>query len=276
MEGWFVEVNDGLAMMVRVKEKIFDYKGFQHIQIFETEFGKMLVLDGKIQLTEKDEKSYHEMLVHVPMLMHENPSKVLIIGGGDGGSVREVLKHEPDEIIMVEIDKGVVEACRRYLSIDEGALNDPRLKVLYDDGVNFVKNARKIKKKFDVLIVNGTDPGPLSQSLFARMFYEACAEITDYFVTQSQSPALQPEYFKEVIENTNAFVDRRVYLSFVPMYPTGMWSFLLASNRKIELDLDEIRRRYEERGLKTYYYTPEIHIASFALPRWIKEIVESV
>jgi len=272
MEEWFVETDDGYAMMVRIKEKLFDYRGFQHIEIFETtDFGKMLALDGKIQLIEKFESSYHEMLVHVPMLMHPNPKKVLIIGGGDGGTAREVLNHDPNEVIMVEIDQNVVEACRKYVGTDKGAFEDPRLTVLFENGIEFVKNA---KEKFDVLIVDGTDPSPLSEPLFAEEFYEACSKVTDFYAMQSQSPVLQQNEFKMVIRNTRPFADRKVYLSYVPMYPAGMWSFLLASNKKIEFDLDELRKKYEERGLKTEYYTPEVHIAAFSLPKWVKEIVD--
>jgi spermidine synthase len=269
---WFVETANGFALMVRIKKKIFDYKGFQHIEIFETEFGKMLALDKKIQLIEKYECSYHEMLTHVPMLMHKNPSKVLIIGGGDGGTAREVLKHDPKEVIMVEIDKNVIDACKNHLGIDRGALSDPRLTILYEDGVEFVKNVRE---RFDVIVVDGTDPNPISKSLFSREFYKACSKIGSYFAMQSQSPVLHQENFIRIIRDTSIFADRKVYLAFIPMYPAGMWSFLLASNEKIELALDEIKRRYEERKIETHYYTPEIHATCFVLPKWLELIVPS-
>ena len=116
---WFVEYYNGSALMIKVKRKVYEHRGLQLIQIFETvDFGKMLVLDGKVQLTERDEAFYHEMLVHPAMIMHEDPSKVLVIGGGDGGTVREVLKHDPEEVVMVEIDREVIESCRRFIGFD--------------------------------------------------------------------------------------------------------------------------------------------------------------
>jgi spermidine synthase len=230
----------------------------------------MLVIDKKIQLIEDYEKAYHEMLVHVPMIMHPNPKRILIIGGGDGASVREVLKHSPDEIVMVEIDENVVRASKEYIGVDNGALDNPRLTLLYEDGVEYIKNTNE---EFDVVIVDSTDPTPVSESLFTEEFYKKCSKITEYLSIQSQSPVLQQEDFIRVFKNTEVFADRKVYLSFVPMYPSGMWSFILASNRKIEFDVDELKRRYRERRLNTEYYTPEIHIASFVLPKWIKKLL---
>jgi spermidine synthase len=274
-ENWFTEFYGDAALMIKVRKKIFEGQTeFQHMQIFDTEFfGKLLVLDGKVQLTERDEGFYHEMLVHVPMFTHPNPRKVLIIGGGDGGSVREALKHNPDEIVMVEIDRKVVEFCREYIGVDKGALNDSRVTVLYEDGIEFVKSTNE---RFDVLIVDGTDPNPVSKSLVMGDFYEACARISDVFATQSQTPFIQQEYFRLILENTRGvFLNRRVYLGYVPTYPFGLWSYLLASNRDISLDGEEITQRYVERGVETVYYTPTIHVSSFVLPKWVADIVNA-
>ena len=271
---WFVEYYNGSALMIRVRELLFERRGIQHIQIFDTvDFGKMLVLDGKVQLTERDEAFYHEMLVHPAMFMHEDPKKVLIVGGGDGGAVREVLKHDPSEIVVVEIDRDVIEACRRFIGVDEKAFDDPRVSVINEDGVEFVRNS---EERFDVIIVDGTDPNPVSQSLISKEFYERCGELCDYFVTQSQSPFIQRDYFEAILRNAR-FENKRIYLGFVPTYPHGLWSYLIGSNRMpIELDLDIIKRRYEEKKMETVYYTPEVHVASFALPKWIEEIVNSI
>ncbi len=268
---WFIEHYNGSALMIKVKKLIFEKKGIQHIQIFETvDFGKMLVLDGKIQLTEKDEAFYHEMLVHPAMIMHDNPSKVLVIGGGDGGAVREVLKHDPSEVIMVEIDRNVIDACRKFIGIDGGALSDERVNVINEDGVEFV---RSCKEKFDVIVVDGTDPNPVSQSLISKDFYIRCGEISDYFVTQSQSPFAQSEFFKSIIRNAE-FKEKRIYIGFVPTYPSGLWSYLVGSNRrKILQDLEVIRKRFEEREIETKYYTPEVHVSSFILPKWLEDLV---
>ncbi len=268
---WFIEYHNGSALMIKIKRMVFEHRGLQHIQIFDTvDFGKMLVLDGKIQLTERDEAFYHEMLVHPAMLMHEDPSKVLVIGGGDGGAVREVLKHEPNEVVMVEIDRDVIEACRKFIGIDRGALRDERVSIVNEDGVEFVRNA---KEHFDVIIVDGTDPNPVSRPLVSQEFYSCCGKISDYFVTQSQSPFIQREYFEAILRNAD-FKEKRIYIGFVPTYPMGLWSYLMGSNnRKLELDLEKIRDRFEERKIETTYYTPEVHIAAFALPKWLEDIV---
>ena len=258
---WFVEKHDGTGFMIR-GEKIFEKESMQKIEIYSTSLGKMLVLDGKIQLTEKDEKMYHEMLVHVPMLMHPSPEKILIIGGGDGGALREALKHKPKEVKMVEIDKEVVEACRKFIKIDDGAFDDERVEIIYEDGVEFVKNC---KEKFDIIIVDGSDPDAVSKPLISREFYANCEKLCDIFVTQSQSPFLQNEYFEAILKNSNVFKQRRIYLSFVPSYPSGMWSFLIAGEN-LAIDL--------ERMIKTFHYNPELHVSSFSLPTWLKELIK--
>lgn len=272
----FTEILNHLGLSLEVKRKLFECRGLQHVEIFETDFGTMLVLDRRIQLIEAFEYFYHEMLVHVPMLAHPRPEKILILGGGDGGAAREVLKHRPKKIILVEIDSNVVEACRKYLRIDRGALEDERVTLRCEDASNFVKRCVENKENFDVIILDGDDPNSLSEGLFSREFYEACSKIAPYFAMQSQSPLLQRELFEKILRDTKVFAERRVYLSFVPMYPGGMWSFVLASSGEINLDANEIRRRYEERKITTRYYTPELHLAAFALPKWVKEIVERI
>lgn len=267
----FVERYNGSGLLIEVERVIYEFKGIQHIQIFKTkDFGKMLVLDGKVQLTERDEAFYHEMLVHPIMLTHENPKRVLIIGGGDGGAVREVLKHNPKEVVLVEIDENVIKACREHIGIDRGALDDPRVKVLFEDGLEFVKNC---EEHFDVLIVDGTDPNPVSQAIASKEFYTDCKRICDLFVTQSQSPFIQTDFFLSIYRNAS-FRYKRVYLGFVPTYPHGLWSYLIASDEMDVLpSLDVVKERFERRGIKTVYYTPEVHVSAFALPKWIQDLI---
>jgi len=269
---WFIEVYDGSALMIKIREALFEKKGLQQIHVFETEsFGKMLVLDGKVQLTERDEAMYHEMLVHVPLFSIEDPRKILIIGGGDGGSVREALKHDPEEVVMVEIDRDVYEACRRYVGIDRGALEDERVTVLFEDGVEFVRSA---KEKFDAVIVDGTDPTPVSRNLTSYEFYENCSRISGVFAAQNQSPFAQREYFTQTLKTAGrVFRSWRVYINYVPTYPLGLWSYFLASNSELNLDYDVLRRRWEEKRIETEHYNPEVHIASFSLPEWLKKMV---
>ncbi|AGK61555.1 spermidine synthase [Archaeoglobus sulfaticallidus PM70-1] len=270
---WFIEYYDDSALMIKVKETLFESKGIQHIQIFETAgFGKMLVLDGKIQLTERDESFYHEMLVHVPLFMVDEPKKILVIGGGDGGTVREVLKHNPDEVVMVEIDDTVINACRKYIGIDGGALEDERVTVLIEDGMEYVENC---KERFDVVIVDGTDPNPVSESLVKEDFFNNCKRISNIFATQAQSPFIQKEYFIEIYKSIKkAFENYRIYINFVPTYPLGLWSYMIASKNEIEPDYDKIKQRWLERKISTKHYNPDLHVASFALPEWLKKEVK--
>jgi len=267
---WFTEIYNGVGLTIKIKEKIIDVRSdYQHIQLFDTfDFGKMLVLDGKIQLSERDEPFYHEMLVHVPMLTHRNPKKVLIIGGGDGGSLREVLKHDPSEVVLVELDEMVVEISKKYLGIDKGAFNDSRVTIVFEDGFDFIMNC---EDKFDIIIVDGTDPNLFSEHILSREFYKACKKISDVFVTQSQSPFIQTDYFKMIYENIRSVMDVRVYINYVPLYPLGLWSYLIHSDKYPTKD--EIERRYHKRNIKTIHYNPEIHIASFCLPNWLKSFV---
>ncbi|RLI86155.1 MAG: spermidine synthase [Archaeoglobales archaeon] len=267
----FVERYNGSGLILDVERLIYEFRGIQNIQIFETKsFGKMLVIDGKVQFTERDEAFYHEMLVHPVMMVHENPRRVLVIGGGDGGAVREILKHNPREVVVVEIDENVVRACRRYVGIDRGALDDERVGIKFEDGFKFV---RYCNTHFDVIIVDGTDPNPVSQVLTSREFYDCCARICEYFVTQSQSPFVQSEHFKSIYRNAK-FKNKAVYLGFVPSYPHGLWSYLIGSDvRDIFIDLEVLRERFEERGIETVYYTPEVHVSAFALPRWVKDVL---
>lgn len=267
---WFEESYGNSALKIRIKKVILDFQSkYQRIQLFDTyDFGKMLVLDGKIQLTERDEALYHEMLVHVPLFTHKNPEKVLIIGGGDGGSLREVLKHDVNEAVMVEIDEDVIETSKKHLKIDKGAFNDPRATVLVEDGIDFVMNA---KERFDVIIVDGTDPNPFSEHIMSKEFYEACRKISDVFATQSQSPFIQQDYFKAIYRNISEVMPVRIYINFVPTYPLGLWSYMIHS--KEFPTLEELKRRFEERRVQTVHYNPEVHVASFALPEWIKKLL---
>jgi len=265
---WFVEKHNGTGFMVRINEKIYEGKNFQKIEIYSTSMGKMLVLDGKIQFTEADEMMYHEMLVHVPMMMHPDPKKILIIGGGDGGAAREALKHEPDSITIVEIDKEVVEKCKEYIGIDYGALDDDRVKIVYEDGIKFVKKAGK----YDVAIVDGTDPNIFSSHIASMEFYANLAHKSTIMAAQSQSPFFQKDYFKSIVKNSSFLENRKFYISFMPSYPSGLWSFMVAG--KYDMDERKIMERYRERGIKTKHYNPRLHMAAFALPNWLQQMVQ--
>ncbi len=270
---WFIEKYNGLALMIQIKKRLVKKESkFQKIEIYNTtDFGKMLVLDGKIQLTERDEAFYHEMLVHVPMFSHKNPKKILVIGGGDGASVREVIKHNPDEIFLVEIDRDVIELSKKYLKVDKGALDDKRTKIIIEDGYNFLKET---KEKFDVIIVDGTDPNRYSERIIKHEFYRICNKKCEIFATQSQSPFQQKDYFISMIKEIKKSFDFfKPYIGFVPSYPSGLWSYIIA--KYVELDLEVLKKRFNERDVKTCYYKPELHVACFELPRWLEELSKS-
>jgi len=266
------EVGNGYAILFEAHRKIYEGKGLQKIEIYDTKFGKMLVIDGCIQLIGAFEHTYHEMLVHVPMMTHPSPKRVLIIGGGDGGALREVLKHDPERVVMVEIDREVIDVCRKYLKIDDGAFEDCRVELRIEDGIEYVRECAKRGEKFDVLIVDGTDPSPTSMSLFSREFYTLCSRISDVFCTQSQSPALQRREFIAVVRNADVFERRAIYLSCIPMYPGGLWSFLIAGSI-VRVSREELRSRFRKLQGKVKHYNPAVHITSFALPGWVKEML---
>jgi spermidine synthase len=260
----FVERYNGCGLLVSVKKKIAEAYGIQKVEIFETEsFGKMLVIDGKVQVTEFDEPFYHEMLVHVPMNSCKNAKSVLIIGGGDGGALREVLKHDVEKVVLVEIDNNVIELCKKFLKIDAGAFDDSRVKVVIEDGRKFIEHC----ETFDVIIVDGTDPVGVSDPLFGRDFFEICNKKCGVFCSQSQSPLIQRQLFRKMIVNSSVIRNRTVFTSVVPTYPMAYWSFIIGG----DFSFRYVRRNYRKIKGKTKHYNPEVHFSAFALPNWLKE-----
>ena len=227
--------------------------------------GKVLFLDGLVQTTEKDEFFYHEMLVHPPMMTHPEPRKVLVIGGGDGGCVREILKHRTVESVdVVEIDELVVEASLKYLPTISSKMKDKRVKIIYEDGIKYV---RKGEKKYDVVIIDSTDPVGCARGLFEKPFYEDLFKsLTEYGVMceQTGSPFFSPKFFKEVQKNikSSGFKFVMPYIYPIPSYPGGLWSFTLASKFFNPLDI-----KTEERlkDIKTKYYDKDVHTGIFLI-----------
>lgn len=265
---WFVEKHDGSGLMIAVSKKIAEAEGIQKVEIYETKsFGKMLVIDGKIQLTELDECFYHEMLVHVPMNSCRKAKKVLVIGGGDGGALREVLKHDVTKAALVEIDRNVIELCRRHLGIDNGAFEDPRVEVVIEDGRKFLEHC----EAFDVIIVDSTDPVGVSDPLFGKDFFELCKEKCKVLCAQSQSPLVQKDYFRKMIANSAVLENRDVFLATIPTYPMAIWSFIIAGEHSFRY----VRRNFRKIKGKTRHYNPEVHFSAFMLPEWLKREVEN-
>ncbi len=270
MDYWFSEEHtSNVKLSFRIKEEIAHVKShYQDIYLFETyEFGKMLVIDGTVQTTIKDEFIYHEMIVHPPMLTHPQPKRILIIGGGDGGAAREVLKHDPEEVHVVEIDRDVVELSKKYLRELSSAYQNPRVHLHIENGVEFVKKERN----FDVIIIDSTDPVGPAAGLFEREFYESLkASLNEGGIITQQcgTPFYHPEEVCKA-KNTLGKIFRyvKIYLAYIPTYPSGMWAFVMASDSPIE------RRR--SCGFKTRYYNDEIYDSSMVLPNFVKEYCDN-
>ncbi len=258
-----------------MKKTLFSGKSpFQDVAVFDTEdYGHMLVLDGAVQTTERDEFVYHEMLVHVPLCAHPNPRRVLIVGGGDGGCVREALRHpEVERVTLVEIDQMVVDCSRKFFPTIAGKLDDPRVEVRIEDGVKFVK---KHKRAFDVIIVDSTDPvnmaSPLTRATFFRAAKEALAP-GGLYACQSQGPLFEMKGMRRIARTIRkVFPNASHYLANIPTYPGGVWSFALAG--KSGKSTASIVPRPLPKGIRTHYYTTGLHRASFHLPRYVEEIV---
>jgi spermidine synthase len=281
-KSWYFESLDlypDLSLGYQIKKKLFVKKTpFQKIEICQTDkFGKILFLDGITQTTEKDEFIYHEMIVHVPLLLHPCPEKVLIIGGGDGGTLREVLKYPVREAHLVEIDKEVIKASERFLTkINQGSFQKRRARIHIGDGVKFVKEHNN---EFDVIIVDSSDPIGPAKKLFSLAFYQdayQALKVNGIFVAQSGSAFLQTNELKNNWQNAKkVFPSTSAYFADIPTYTGGLYGFVIGS-KKINLekiDFRQIERKYQAMKLKTKYYNPQIHFASFVLPNYIKKIL---
>ena len=282
MEFWFSENHTpNVQISIRVDKQLYsDQSEFQRIDVFDSpEFGRFLTLDGYMMLTEKDEFIYHEMITHVPMAVHPNVKKVLVIGAGDGGVVRELTQYpEIERIDMVEIDPMVVEVCKKYLPQTACKFDDPRVNIYYEDGLRFV---RFKENEYDLIIVDSTDPFGPGEGLFTREFYGSCSHALKedgILVNQHESPfypddahACQRAH-RNIVGN---FPIAKVYQAHIPTYPSGHWLFGFASKKYHPLrDLNEIR--WNERSIKTKYYTTMLHKGAFYIPAYVEELLKSV
>ena len=251
----------------------------QRLVIFRNkDFGRMMMLDGVTQTTEADEFIYHEMLAHVPILAHGDARKVLIIGGGDGGMLREVLRHPGvEKCTMVEIDPGVVELSKQHLpNHSAGAFDDPRTDLVFADGAAFVKQP---PDAYDVMIVDSTDPIGPGEVLFQDTFYAGarnCLTPDGILVTQNGVPFMQPDELKNTVSHLrHLFADASCYTATIPTYVGGPMAFGWASDEPAHRTVaeDTLKARFEKSGLATRYYSPAVHKAAFALPGYIADLV---
>jgi len=282
MEFWYTEKHtENVKMSIRVDRQLYSEKSkYQRIDVFESkEFGRFLTLDGYMMLTEKDEFIYHEMITHVPMAVHPEVKKVLVIGAGDGGVVRELTKYPSvRHIDLVEIDERVVAVCKEYLKQTACGFEDDRLSIHYQDGLKFV---RKCTEEYDLIIVDSTDPFGPGESLFTKEFYGNCykaLKADGIMVNQHESPFYEGDAVamkrahKRIVES---FEISRVYQAHIPTYPSGHWLFGFASKKYHPIhDLDS--DRWKALGLKTRYYNTNLHKGSFYLPNYVEELLKHV
>jgi len=273
--------NERTGLTVGLKKLLFSKQSeYQLVEVYETDsWGNLMTIDGMVMLSEKDEFVYHEMLSHVAMFTHPEPKRVLIIGGGDGGTAREVLKHDSvEQVDMVEIDKTVVEASKLYFP-GVSDFENPKLNVLYEDGIAFVKN---IKVPYDVIIIDGSDPIGPAEGLFEKDFYQFCYNALSengVLTSQTESPWVESYYpsMKKVFHALNEmFPISKMYLSFIPLYPAGMWSMAIASKKVHPLDDEVIERVSGNKNLlkSLEYYNPDVHSGAFALPNFVRKIID--
>ncbi|HDP81461.1 MAG TPA: polyamine aminopropyltransferase [Spirochaetes bacterium] len=277
---WFdeaLELEAGRTLRIKINRLVEQYDSpFQRIEIYETRaFGKMLVLDGVIMCTEWDEHAYHEMISHVPMCVHPGPENVLVIGGGDGGTIREVLKHRGvKRVDLCEIDGDVVRLSVKHLPTMACAFDDKRVKVYNEDGAKFIKERKGV---YDIIIVDSSDPIGPAEVLFSEDFYVAMKDaLRENGIATTQSESFY--YHGDIVERLTGFAKKHYavsgyYYTVVPTYPSGIIGFTFCSKGPRPLDdLDE--KKAAELSGSCKYYNTAVHRGSFALPNFIKNRVK--
>ncbi len=273
MELWITEKQtDSLTISLRCKTALHrEQTQYQDLLIVDTEqLGRMLLLDGCVMTTEVDEFVYHEMMSHVPLFTHPNPRRVLVVGGGDGGVVREVLKHPSvEEVILAEIDDRVIETAKEFFPTISRELTNPRCKIMVGDGIAFVAQHRNT---FDVIIVDSTDPIGPAVGLFAKKFYEDVFNaLTEdgLFVAQSESPFLNPAFIRDLQQRIGGiFPITTLYGCHIPTYPSGFWCISSGSKRHDPRNPANLEQRFG--NMETKYYEPTLHRGAFVLPRFAR------
>ncbi|MDX6154247.1 polyamine aminopropyltransferase [Marinococcus sp. PL1-022] len=275
METWFTEKQtEHFGITARVTKTLHsEQTDFQQLDVVETaEFGNMLLLDGMVMTTEKDEFVYHEMMAHVPLAAHPEPKHVLVVGGGDGGVIREVLKHPSVEAAtLVEIDGQVVKYSKKYLPSIAGALDDPRVDVQVADGFMHIAES---EAAYDVIMVDSTEPVGPAVKLFEKGFYEGihrALKEDGIFVAQTDNPWFHADLLRTVYNDVKEiFTHTDVYTANIPTYPSGLWTFTIGSKHYRPKEV----HRHRAEALDTQYYTADIHEAAFALPAFVQRGLE--
>jgi spermidine synthase len=280
MDLWFTEnQTENVRFSIKVNKQLFSgVSEYQSVDIYEADdFGRILAIDGLIMVTEKDEFIYHEMITHIAMASNPKIKKVLVIGGGDGGTVRELAKYKGIESIdLVEIDEMVVEACTKYMPSTASGLTDERVKMYFIDGIEFVKHK---KKKYDLIIVDSTDPFGPGEGLFTHDFYNSCYEALTkdgVLINQNESPFYSrlSDAFVNAHEKISEVFDlSTVYQFHMPTYPSGHWLFGFASKGLSPIENDNLQK-WNKLGIETKYYNTEIHRGAFMLPNYVLDLIK--
>lgn len=281
---WFTERDENIALSLKHTGNQLYKKDspYQRVEVYETlAYGNLLTLDGMVMCTQKDEYVYHEMITHVPMFSNPKIRRALVIGGGDGGTVRELLRHEQlEEVTLVEIDELVIEACKLHLPETAVAFDNPRLNLLVEDGIKYIKECAD--SQYDLIIIDSADPVGPGEGLFTAAFYKEvyrCLTNDGIMITQSESPRFNSGVFVEIYDTyKQIFGAAKVhcYLAAIPTYPTGTWSFSYSSkgdSHPLTFDINGAAAFSKDQGLK--YYNEDIHLAAFALPNFVKELLNS-
>lgn len=272
--GWLIEEQTpGYYTKWKIKQVLHEEQTpFQHLQVVEMEdFGRALVLDGAVQTTVGDEYIYHDMIAHIPLFTHPNPERVLVIGGGDGGTVREVLRHSSiKKVDMVEIDAAVIAACRQHLPETACALDHPKLNLVVGDGLAWVSER---SEEYDAILVDSSDPAGPAEGLFNQNFYKnvyRALKPGGLFVAQTLSPFFHQQLIRDVYQVVSGiFPITMPYLAVVPTYPSGLHCFMMGSKRHHPL-----RQGIKEPTFPTKWYSPAIHRAAFQLPPVVADLVK--
>lgn len=276
MELWYTEKQtENLGITCKIKESLHtEHTRYQHLAVIDTlQFGRMLTLDGLVMTTEKDEFVYHEMISHVALNTHPNPEKVLVIGGGDGGTIREVVKHpKVKKAMLVEIDKRVIEVSKQYLpSISCALEGNPKVEILVDDGIKYVYEN---KNAYDVILVDSTDPIGPAQGLFSREFYQKtfeCLREDGIMVAQTESPFLNGELIRRIYKDISSIYPiTKLYTASIPTYPSGFWSFTIGSKTYDPEKVDD----KDILEFDTKYYCKDVHKGAFKLPVFVKQLLK--
>ncbi|MGR6117849.1 polyamine aminopropyltransferase [Aeribacillus composti] len=272
---WYTEKQtEHFGITMKIKRTLHtEQTEFQKLEVVETEeFGNMLFLDGMVMTSQKDEFVYHEMMAHVPLFTHPKPEYVLVVGGGDGGVIREVLKHPSvKKVTLAEIDGKVIEYSKKYLPEIAGKLDNPRVEVKVGDGFMHIAQS---ENQYDCIMVDSTEPVGPAVNLFTKGFYAGISKALKedgVFVAQTDNPWFKADLIKNVYHDVKEiFPITRLYTANIPTYPSGLWTFTIGSKKYDPIEVSDDRFF----DLDSKYYTKEIHKAAFALPKFVSEIIK--